>query len=114
MFPMVTGFMNYGQQTIRVARYIGQSFMITLSHANRLPVTIQYPYEKLITSVLDVAFPPGKMPNIYNTSVVKGQDTIGQEINVTCEVQQLLGNNRVRAVAMSATDGLMRGMEVII
>ena len=47
MFPMVTGFMNYGQQTIRAARYIGQSFMITLSQANRLPVTIQYPYEKL-------------------------------------------------------------------
>nr|YP_010044282.1 NADH-plastoquinone oxidoreductase subunit I [Elaeocarpus braceanus]QPF22903.1 NADH-plastoquinone oxidoreductase subunit I [Elaeocarpus braceanus] len=50
MFPTVTGFMNYGQQTIRAAGYIGQSFMITLSHANRLPVTIQYPYEKLITS----------------------------------------------------------------
>ncbi|KAJ4741005.1 hypothetical protein LUZ62_002593 [Rhynchospora pubera] len=31
MFPMVTGFMNYGQQTIRAARYIGQSFIITLS-----------------------------------------------------------------------------------
>ncbi|GFP97145.1 ATP synthase subunit beta chloroplastic, partial [Phtheirospermum japonicum] len=45
--------------------------------------------------------------------VVKGRDTVGQPINVTCEVQQLLGNNRVRAVAMSATDGLMRGMEVI-
>uniref|UniRef100_A0A1Y3BU36 H(+)-transporting two-sector ATPase n=1 Tax=Helianthus annuus TaxID=4232 RepID=A0A1Y3BU36_HELAN len=46
-------------------------------------------------SVLDVAFPPGKMPNIYNALV------------------QLLGNNRVRAVAMSATDGLTRGMDVI-
>ncbi|KAM4092912.1 hypothetical protein ACB094_06G075700 [Castanea mollissima] len=53
------------------------------------------------------------MPNIYNALVVKGRDTAGQQINVTCEVQQLLGNNRVRAVAMSATDGLMRGMEVI-
>ncbi|MCL7032153.1 hypothetical protein MKW94_006048 [Papaver nudicaule] len=50
MLPMVTGFINYGQQTVRAARYIGQSFMITLSHTNRLPVTIQYPYEKLITS----------------------------------------------------------------
>ena len=50
MFPMVTRVMDYGQQTIRVARYIGQIFMISLSHANRLPVTIQYPYEKLITS----------------------------------------------------------------
>nr|VDD24548.1 unnamed protein product [Brassica rapa] len=45
MLPMITGFMNYGQQTLRAARYIGQGFMITLSHTNRLPVTIQYPYE---------------------------------------------------------------------
>ncbi|KAG2396081.1 ATP synthase subunit beta [Vigna angularis] len=54
------------------------------------------------------------MPNIYNALVVTGRDTVGQQINVTCEVQQLLGNNRVRAVAMSATtNGLKRGMEVI-
>ncbi|RHN45174.1 ATP synthase subunit beta [Medicago truncatula] len=53
------------------------------------------------------------MPNIYNALIVQGQDTVGQEINVTCEVQQILGNNRVRAVAMSATDGLKRGMDVI-
>ncbi|KAK8313710.1 hypothetical protein V6Z11_D01G128200 [Gossypium hirsutum] len=68
---------------------------------------------QIIGPVLDVAFPPGKMPNIYNALVVKGRDAAGQQINVTCEVQQLLGNNRVRAVAMSATDGLTRGMEVI-
>ncbi|MCL7044879.1 hypothetical protein MKW94_020360 [Papaver nudicaule] len=49
MLPMVTGFINYGQQIVRTARYIGQSFMITLSHTNRLHVTIHYPYEKLIT-----------------------------------------------------------------
>ncbi|XP_034226077.1 ATP synthase subunit beta, chloroplastic [Prunus dulcis] len=68
---------------------------------------------QIIGPVLDVAFPPGKMPNIYNALVVRGRDAVGQQINVTCEVQQLLGNNRVRAVAMSATDGLKRGMEVI-
>ncbi|KAL2935204.1 ATP synthase subunit beta chloroplastic [Bienertia sinuspersici] len=68
---------------------------------------------QIIGPVLDVAFPPGKMPNIYNALVVKGRDTTGQPINVTCEVQQLLGNNLVRAVAMNATDGLTRGMEVI-
>ncbi|GFQ08286.1 NAD(P)H-quinone oxidoreductase subunit i chloroplastic [Phtheirospermum japonicum] len=50
MFPMLIQFLNSGQQTIRAARYIGQGFIITLSHANRLPVTIQYPYEKLITA----------------------------------------------------------------
>nr|YP_009444781.1 ATP synthase CF1 beta subunit [Prunus tomentosa]ATU85421.1 ATP synthase CF1 beta subunit [Prunus tomentosa] len=68
---------------------------------------------QIIGPVLDVAFPPGKMPNIYNALVVRGRDAVGQQINVTCEVQQLLGNNRVRAVAMSATEGLKRGMEVI-
>ena len=41
---------------------------------------------QIISPVLDVAFPPGKMPNIYNALVVKGRDTLGQEINVTCEV----------------------------
>eukprot|EP00250_Pteridium_aquilinum_P013747 c2154_g1_i1 orf=22-288(+) len=65
---------------------------------------------QIIGPVLDVAFSPGKMPNIYNSLIIKGQNPAGQEINVTCEVQQLLGNNEVRAVAMSATDGLTRGM----
>lgn len=68
---------------------------------------------RIIGPVLDVAFPRGKMPYIYNALVVKGRDTAGKEITMTCEVQQLLGNNKVRAVAMSATDGLTRGMEVI-
>lgn len=47
------------------------------------------------------------MPNIYNALILKGWDPIGQQIIVTCEVQQLLGNNRVRAVVMSVADGLM-------
>ncbi|KAL6561309.1 hypothetical protein OROMI_016910 [Orobanche minor] len=68
---------------------------------------------QIIGPVLDVAFSPGKMPNIYNALVVNGRDTAGQPINVTCEVQQLLGNNRVRALSMSAINCLMRGMEVI-
>ncbi|RXH84274.1 hypothetical protein DVH24_027173 [Malus domestica] len=68
---------------------------------------------QIIGPVLDVAFPPGKMPNIYNVLVVRGRDDVGQQTNVTCEVQQLLGNNRVRVVAISATDGLKRGMKVI-
>ncbi|BAD53309.1 putative ATPase beta subunit [Oryza sativa Japonica Group] len=69
---------------------------------------------QIIGPVLDVTFPPGKLPYIYNALVVKSRDTDGTTIiNVTCEVQQLLGNYRVRALAMSATDRLMRGMEVI-
>ena len=68
---------------------------------------------QIIGPVLDVSFSPGYMPNIYNSLKVQGQGTAGQEIQVTCEVQQLLGNHKVRAVAMSATDGLTRGMTVI-
>ncbi|KAK5824078.1 hypothetical protein PVK06_018841 [Gossypium arboreum] len=53
------------------------------------------------------------MPNFYNALVVKGQDITCQQINVTCEVQQLLRNNRVRVIAMSARNSLMRGKEVL-
>ncbi|CAI9294935.1 unnamed protein product [Lactuca saligna] len=66
---------------------------------------------QIIGSILDVALQPSKMPNIYNALVVKGRHTAGQPFNVTCEVQQLLGNNE--AVAMCATDGLTIGMNVI-
>jgi F-type H+-transporting ATPase subunit beta len=68
---------------------------------------------QIIGPVLDVTFPAGQMPNIYNALAVRGKNEAGQEISVTCEVQQLLGDHCVRAVAMSATDGLMRGMEVV-
>ena len=68
---------------------------------------------QVIGPVLDVTFSPGKMPNIYNALTVRGKNEAGQELSITCEVQQLLGDHCVRAVAMSATDGLMRGMEVV-
>jgi len=68
---------------------------------------------QVIGPVLDVTFSPGKMPNIYNALIVRGKNEAGQELSITCEVQQLLGDYCVRAVAMSATDGLMRGMEVV-
>ena len=68
---------------------------------------------QIIGPVLDVTFPPGKMPNIYNALSVRGKNEAGQDVAVVCEVQQLLGDHCVRAVAMSATDGLMRGLEVV-
>jgi F-type H+-transporting ATPase subunit beta len=68
---------------------------------------------QIIGPVLDVTFPAGNMPSIYNALTVRGKNEAGQEISVTCEVQQLLGDHCVRAVAMSATDGLMRGMDVV-
>lgn len=67
---------------------------------------------KIIGPVVDAEFPSGKVPEIYNAVIVTGRNSAGQDINVTCEVQQLLGDNQVRAVAMSTTDGIVRGMDV--
>ncbi|MGB3694292.1 MAG: F0F1 ATP synthase subunit beta [Spirulinaceae cyanobacterium] len=68
---------------------------------------------QIIGPVIDAEFSPGNMPKIYNALKVAGRNEAGQDVSVTCEVQQLLGGNQVRAVAMSATDGLVRGMEVV-
>ncbi|HIK31238.1 MAG TPA: F0F1 ATP synthase subunit beta [Oscillatoriales cyanobacterium M59_W2019_021] len=67
---------------------------------------------QIIGPVVDVKFPSGKMPQIYNALKIEGKNEAGQDIAVTCEVQQLLGDNQVRAVAMRSTDGLVRGMSV--
>jgi flagellar biosynthesis/type III secretory pathway ATPase len=58
--------------------------------------------------VVDVEFPAGQLPAIFNAVVIKspGRD-------VTVEVQQHLGNNWVRTVAMTTTDGLARGIEAV-
>ena len=68
---------------------------------------------QIIGPVVDVKFSEGKMPAIYNAVIIKGSNEAGEEISVTCEVQQLLGDNQVRAVSMLSTDGLVRGMEVM-
>ena len=63
---------------------------------------------QIIGPVLDIEFPNGKLPKVFNALKVQGPDN-----TITCEVQQLLGDNKVRAVAMSSTEGLKRGSEVI-
>lgn len=65
--------------------------------------------------VLDIEFPPGNLPFIYNALIIKRQESQikGFRENVVAEVQQSIGKNQVRAVAMSSTTGLKRGMEVI-
>jgi F-type H+/Na+-transporting ATPase subunit beta len=68
---------------------------------------------QIIGPVVDIVFPTGNVPNIYNALVIKGKNTAGQDMSVTCEVQQLLGDRCIRAVAMNPTEGLMRGMEVV-
>jgi F-type H+-transporting ATPase subunit beta len=64
---------------------------------------------QIIGPVLDIEFPNGELPKIYNALVISSDN--GEEI--TCEVQQLLGNNKVRAVSMTSTDGLKRGASVL-
>ncbi|XTZ20738.1 MAG: F0F1 ATP synthase subunit beta, partial [cyanobacterium endosymbiont of Rhopalodia fuxianensis] len=68
---------------------------------------------QIIGPVVDAEFPSGKLPRIYNALIIEGTNPAGVFVSVTCEVQQLLGDNQVRAVAMSGTDGLVRGMEII-
>jgi len=67
---------------------------------------------QIIGPVIDVTFPTGKLPSIYNALVIQGQNARGQDVKVTCEVQQLLGDRTVRTIAINATDGLIRGIEV--
>ncbi len=64
---------------------------------------------QIIGPVLDVQFEEGRLPEIYHALTVK-HDAGG---DVVAEVQQHLGNNWVRAVAMSSTDGLRRGAEAL-
>ncbi len=66
--------------------------------------------------VIDVEFPPGDLPDIYNALEIKRPKKEGQkraDATLVVEVQQHLGNNWVRAVAMSTTDGLARGLDVV-
>jgi len=63
---------------------------------------------QIIGPVVDIQFPSGDLPKVYNAVVIGTGDSA-----ITCEVQQLLGNNKVRAVSMTSTDGLKRGESVI-
>jgi len=63
---------------------------------------------QIIGPVVDIEFPSGDLPKVYNALTIGSGDD-----SVTCEVQQLLGNNKVRAVSMTSTDGLKRNTSVI-
>ena len=67
---------------------------------------------QVIGPVLDVEFDAEKLPELYNALVITGTAPSGEPINVTAEVQQHVGRNQVRAVAMSSTDAVVRGMDV--
>src|SRR5919107_929159 len=68
---------------------------------------------QVIGPVLDVEFESGHLPELYNALEINATTDSGQKIHVTVEVQQHIGRNQVRAVAMSSTDAVVRGMEVL-
>lgn len=65
---------------------------------------------QVIGAVIDVEFASGHLPEIYNALEITGKNPAGEDKRVIVEVQQMLGDNRVRTVAMGSTDGLTRGM----
>jgi F-type H+-transporting ATPase subunit beta len=67
---------------------------------------------QVIGSTLDAEFPEGHLPGIYNALTITGE-VMGEKRTLTCEVQQHLGGNRVRAVALQSTDGVKRGDEIL-
>src|SRR5881398_945305 len=68
---------------------------------------------QVIGPVLDVEFEPERLPELYNAVVIDHAGNGAPAIRLTAEVQQHIGRNQVRAVAMSSTDGIVRGMDVV-
>jgi F-type H+/Na+-transporting ATPase subunit beta len=67
---------------------------------------------QVIGPVVDVEFPPGKLPRILSALTVTNPSISGEKENLVLEVAQHLGESTVRAIAMDSTDGLTRGMDV--
>ncbi|MFN8361277.1 MAG: F0F1 ATP synthase subunit beta [Candidatus Kapaibacterium sp.] len=68
---------------------------------------------QVIGPVVDVEFAGGNIPAVLNAlNIPRTSIATGLEENLVCEVQQHLGEDRVRTIAMDATDGLVRGMKV--
>ncbi len=68
---------------------------------------------QVIGPVLDVEFEPEHLPELYNAVRIDHPGNGGTPIRLVAEVQQHIGRNQVRAVAMSTSDGVVRGMEVV-
>ncbi|GJQ62640.1 MAG: ATP synthase subunit beta [Melioribacteraceae bacterium] len=68
---------------------------------------------QVIGPVVDIDFEVGHLPAIYNSIEIPRTNVEGQEEVLICEVQQHMGENRVRTVAMDSTDGLVRGTKAI-
>lgn len=75
---------------------------------------------QVIGPVVDIEFPPGRLPDLFDAIIINTEDqegeikaTMPQELNVTLEAMQHLGNNTARCVSMSSTDGIRRGMRAL-
>ena len=70
---------------------------------------------RIVGPVVDVEFTADNLPAIYNAVVIRTEDQDNKDfkVNLTLEVEQHLGNNTGRCVAMSSTDGLVRGMVAV-
>jgi F-type H+-transporting ATPase subunit beta len=64
---------------------------------------------QVIGPVVDIEFESGYLPAIYNAVRIRTTGPGGETMDVVCEVEQHLGENRVRTVAMKPTDGMRRG-----
>ena len=65
---------------------------------------------QIIGPVVDIEFEAGHLPEIYHALRIQAPRAGGDPVDIVVEVEQHLGENRVRAVAMKPTDGLQRGM----
>ncbi|MGN7359269.1 F0F1 ATP synthase subunit beta [Paenibacillus sp. SAF-054] len=67
----------------------------------------------IMGAVVDIEFERGQLPEIYNAIKIEGTVAGGRQIDLTLEASNHLGDNLVRCIAMSSTDGLVRGMEAV-
>ncbi len=67
----------------------------------------------IMGAVVDIEFERGQLPEIYNAIKIEGTVAGGRQIDLTLEASNHLGDNMVRCIAMSSTDGLVRGMEAV-
>lgn len=63
--------------------------------------------------VVDIEFERGQLPEIFNAIKIETVLDNGRQLNLTLEVSNHLGDNLVRCIAMSSTDGLVRGLDAI-
>jgi F-type H+/Na+-transporting ATPase subunit beta len=68
---------------------------------------------QVIGNVLDVEFEAENLPELYNALEINAKSDSGDRVRVVVEVQQHIGRNQVRAVGMSSTDGVVRGMDAV-